>query len=66
MSNTQFTTTQLNNWWDYEAIRLSGHYNMFDRRARDHVDMSEEEWIFCMKNYIALKAAAESTEGTPA
>ena len=56
-----FSEGQLKNWRTYESIRKSGVFNMFDPRARDMTTMSASEWVFCMSNYAALKAA--STQG---
>lgn len=38
----------------YEVVRLQGHYNMFDPRARLETGLSEEDYKFTMKEYSNL------------
>ena len=57
-----FTDAQKSNWQDYEAVRQSGVYNMFDPRARRAAGLNAEEYVFVMRNYAALKAACEGKD----
>ena len=41
----------------YESVRRSGMYNMFDPRARRLTNLSRSQWQFCMDNYITLHEA---------
>ena len=36
---------------DYERVRLSGAYNMFDPKARKMTDLTKSEWIHIIKDY---------------
>ena len=40
---------------DYETVKRSGFYNMFDRQAREMTDLSEDQWITIIENYSELK-----------
>ena len=40
---------------DYETVRRSGFYNMFDSQAREMTDLSKDKWIAIIKNYSELK-----------
>ena len=53
----KFTKQQIKNWELYEAQRLEGSYNMFDRRAIEASGLEREEYFFCLKNYDALRDA---------
>ena len=54
-----FTSEQLANWEDYEAVRESGVI-MFDaRRGAALSGLSKDEYFFCMENYSELKAQYE-------
>jgi predicted sulfurtransferase len=57
-----FTDQQLKDWAAYEEVRLSGECNMFDRRAAVAAGLSQDEHLFCMANYDALKKAYEAKE----
>lgn len=59
MKKQNFTTEDLIDFKDYEEVRLSGRYNMFDPRARRATGLSSERYCFVMKNYSELKEAAE-------
>lgn len=56
----QFTQREIDQWREYEAVRESGEYNMFDPAARDETSLSRAEWLFCITHYDALKTVAES------
>ena len=38
----------------YEIIRLSGCYNMFDKRAIDETGLTKSDYIFLLLNYKEL------------
>ena len=38
----------------YEVVRLQGTYNMFDPRARQETGLSEEDYMYIIKNYSEL------------
>ena len=60
---TAFTQKQLDNWKNYEDIRTSGIINMFDAAVGSQLtDMTEDDWIFCLRNYTQLKQAYEEGE----
>jgi hypothetical protein len=56
---TTFTKEQIHAWKCYEEVRLSGHYNMFDSRARISTGLDTKTYTFVMKNYSELKEAAQ-------
>jgi len=54
----KFTKEQIDNWRDFEDIRLEGRFNMLTSQARQLSSMDKNEWAFCIKNYSELKQAA--------
>ena len=46
----------------FESVRRSGMYNMFDPRARRLTNLSRSQWQFCMDNYDTLHEAAYPEE----
>ena len=54
--STKFTPDQIQNYLTYEDVRSRGAYNMYDPRARQITGLSREDYIFVMKNYLALEA----------
>jgi len=64
--DSQFTAKQLADWQAYEAVRSSGIINMFDVKQGCRLsDLTREEYLFCIKNYAALKRqAAGGVDGT--
>lgn len=52
-----YSENQIRNWEEFETIRQSGVFNMFDSRARGATLMSKSEWLFCMDHYDALRNA---------
>ena len=58
----KFTEEDLSNWLQFESVRSSGLFNMFDPRARQKTGLSKDEYSFVMKNYDALKKEATSNE----
>ena len=58
MSN--FTDKQIENFKDFEAVRVSGIINVFDASSGcEMTGMTKDEWIFCMSNYDELKKLNE-------
>lgn len=55
--NTTYTTEQIKNFTAYEAVRKSGKFNMYDRRAIERTGLDSKAYFFVMKNYTELKAA---------
>ena len=55
-----FTADDLKDWKAYERVRKSGHYNMFDPRAREAARLSRERYLFVLRNFTELKAAVEA------
>lgn len=55
-----FTADQIADWKRYEKVRKSGRHNMFFPEARRATGLDKERYAFVMKNFSALKAAAES------
>lgn len=56
---TQFTADDLRDWKTYERARQGGRYYLFDPRARRDTGLSDERYLFVLRNYSALKAAVE-------
>lgn len=56
----EFTKQQIEAWRSYERVRQRGAYNMFDPRARKAARLSQEDYLFCMKHFSALKDAANA------
>lgn len=59
---SKHTPEQIENWREYERVRLEGCYNMFSPNARNSIGLSEEEYLYCMKNYSSLKEHAKAKE----
>lgn len=53
--SVQYTNEQLRQYEAYERVRKGGRFNMFDPRARKATKLSEDEFIFVMRNYSALR-----------
>ena len=58
MDDIGFTDRQIRDWLEYERVRLSGRYNMFEPNARVSAGLARDDYIFCMANYSALKEVA--------
>jgi hypothetical protein len=56
------TALEIENWKVYESVRASGMYNMMSSQAREATGLSRSDYFFTLKNYSALKAAAEGTK----
>jgi hypothetical protein len=54
-----YTEKEIDNWRDYEEVRQSGLYNVFDSQARASTGLTKDEYFFVMHNYTELKAAAQ-------
>ena len=57
---SKHTPQQIADWRAYERVRVGGKYNMFDGRARRATGLSEEDYLYCLKNYSSLREAAIS------
>lgn len=60
MNNT-FTPQQLEDWHAYERVRTLGLFNMFSSEARTCSCLSKADYIFVLKNYSALREAANAS-----
>jgi hypothetical protein len=65
MKAKEFTASQMRHWKDYEKVRASGRFNMFDPRARLECFLTEQQYDFVMDNYTALKQCVQSHEEAP-
>ena len=52
MNNINITRDE---FLDYETVRKSGIYNMFDPQARDLSGLSKDKYITIIRNYSELK-----------
>ena len=41
----------------FEEVKMSGLYDMWDKKARFETDLTEEEWVTIMTDYGKLKDA---------
>lgn len=57
----KFTEAQIQAWKQYEQVRKSGKFNMFDPRARAASGLSRERYTECITHYDELKKAATAT-----
>lgn len=55
---TKHTPTQIENWKEYEEVRLEGKFNMLDPNARAITGMSKKDYFYCVWNYTSLKKQA--------
>lgn len=39
----------------FEQVRISGMFNMFDPEARAMTDLTKDEWVEIMQRYNSLK-----------
>jgi hypothetical protein len=44
----------------YERVRASSRFNMYDPRAQQAAGLRQDEYVFVMSNYEALKAAHDA------
>jgi hypothetical protein len=56
---TTYTKKQINDFKKYEAVRKSGRYNMFDRRALIASGLDKDEYLFVMDHYSKLNALVQ-------
>ena len=54
-----FTPQQLENWRAYESVRDEGNWNMWAPQAIEATGLNKADYLFVMKNFDALKQAAE-------
>jgi len=59
---SKHTPEQIENWKEYEMVRLGGKYNMFSPNARLLTGLSKTEYSDCMENYTSLKEQAKTKE----
>jgi hypothetical protein len=55
----EFTAEQIANWRKYARVRAAGWYNMFDPRALNATRLTEDEYVFVMRNYEKLRETAQ-------
>tara|TARA_R110000796_G_scaffold58543_2_gene135226 strand:- start:129 stop:344 length:216 start_codon:yes stop_codon:yes gene_type:complete len=55
MDITRYSERDIIDWRGYERVRLAGHYNMFDPRAREMTGMTRERYIFILENYSGIQ-----------
>ena len=55
-----FTAKQLQDFKAYRKVQMGGKWNMFAAQARRATGLSESDYIFVLKNYIALRKEIES------
>ena len=53
--NNRFSDRDIVDWRNYERIRLTGKFNMFDPRAREIVGLSKERYIFILEHYSNIQ-----------
>ena len=54
----KFTKQQLDNWRTYEDVRQEGQFNMLSPQARELTGLSQEEYLFVLKNFSYLRDEA--------
>lgn len=57
-----FTDAQIQHFKQYEKVRASGEFNMWDPRAQRAARLNEEDFLFVLANYTALQQQAEETK----
>jgi hypothetical protein len=50
-----FTAKQLKDFKAYVKVQRSGKWNMLDPRAASATKLTQDEYVFVMKNYSELK-----------
>ena len=61
----KFTQEQLSWFKKYEAVRVSGEYNMFDPRAQVAAGLTNDQYLYVMQFYSPLSKAAAGEVDTP-
>lgn len=51
-----------NDFLEFEEVRESGAYNMFDPRAREMTDLSRAQWVTIMRDYDKFNDAWSNNE----
>ena len=59
------TAAQIENWKEYEAVRVEGRFNMLDPNARALTGLTRDEYRYCLTHYTTLKAQAVAQEDAP-
>lgn len=62
-NDMKFTPAQIRDWKAYERVRKSGHYNMYDPRARLETGLSGERYSFVMQNFSKLEEECLKLDG---
>ncbi len=57
----EFTEQDLKDWKTYERVRKGGRYNMFMPEAQQATMLDRNRYLWVLKNYSKLKAAASTT-----
>jgi hypothetical protein len=55
-----FTAKQLQDFKAYRKVQMGGKYNMFDPRATRATKLSDAEYSFVLKNYVALQKEVDA------
>lgn len=58
----KFTKDQLEDYLAYEAVRVSGVYNMFEPAARVSTGLNKNEYYFVMHNYTELQEEVNKSQ----
>ena len=56
----QFTDEQINHFRQYERVRRSGLYNMWDFKAVIATGLTQEQYFFVMGSYGPLSQQAQA------
>ena len=59
MEDTNFKNITKKQFKEYEAVRQSGSYNMWDWRARYQTSLTRKEWLTIIKHYNKIKLRME-------
>jgi len=58
MKTDQYTAEQIQHYKQFEKVRQGGRFSMIDPEAMAASELDRDEFIFVMKNYSNLRAAA--------
>jgi len=58
MEESNFTSTQIENWKKFEKVRSRGKYNMLMPQARTSTGLDKDDYLFVIENFDALKKQA--------
>lgn len=59
----KFTADDLRDWQAYEEVRKSGRHNMYSSAAQEETGLTDDRYVFVMRNFSELKAAANPVKG---